>query len=83
MILSIIADSKEECVRRLLIWNEAMENKGLRVKCRNKKVVICSTGLDLLQSSGEDPCAGIGNSIYLISHIAQGKCSIYLISLYC
>ena len=27
----IIADSLEECVRRLLVWKEAMEKKGLRV----------------------------------------------------
>ena len=29
--LVVIADSLEECVRRLLIWKEAMEKKGLRV----------------------------------------------------
>ena len=29
--LVIIAESLEECVRRLLIWKEAMEKKGLRV----------------------------------------------------
>ena len=29
--LAIIADSLEECVRRLLVWKEAMEKKGLRV----------------------------------------------------
>ena len=67
--LVIIADSLEECVRRLLIWKEAMEKKGLRVNARKTKVMICGTGLDLLQSSGEYPCAvcrtGVGNtSIY-------------------
>ena len=30
--LVIIADSLEECVRRLLIWKEAMEKKGLMGK---------------------------------------------------
>ena len=35
--LVIIANSLEECVRRLLIWKEAMEKKGLRVKCRKDK----------------------------------------------
>ena len=30
--LVIIAESLEECVRRLLTWKEAMEKKGLRVK---------------------------------------------------
>ena len=29
--LVIIAESLEECVRRLLTWKEAMEEKGLRV----------------------------------------------------
>ena len=67
--LVIIADSLEECVRRLLIWNEAMEKKELRVNAGKTKVMICGTGLDLLQSSGEYPCAvcrtGVGNnSIY-------------------
>ena len=64
--LVIIADSLEECVRRLLIWKEAMEKKGLRVNAGKTKVMICGTGLDLLQSSGEYPCAvcqtGVGNS---------------------
>ena len=64
--LVIIADSLEECVRRLLIWKEAMEKKGLRVNAGKTKVMICGTGLDLSQSSGEYPCAvcrtGVGNN---------------------
>ena len=47
----------------------AMEKKGLRVNAGKTKVMICGTGLDLLQSSGEYPCTvchtGVGNnSIY-------------------
>ena len=62
--LVIIADSLEECVRRLLIWKDAMEKKRPRVNAG-----ICGIGLDLLQSSGEYPCAvcrtRVGNnSIY-------------------
>ena len=34
--LVIIADSLEECVRRLLIWKAAMEKKGLRVNAEDK-----------------------------------------------
>ena len=45
--LVIIADSLEECIRRLLIWKEAMEKKGLRVNAGKTKVMICGTGLDL------------------------------------
>ena len=46
-----------------------MEKKGLRVNAGKTKVMICGTGLDLLQKSGEYPCAvcrtGVGNnSIY-------------------
>ena len=63
--LVIIADSLEECVGRLMIWKEAMEKKGLMVNAGKTKVMICGTGLDLLQSSGQYPCAvrrtGVGN----------------------
>ena len=67
--LFIIAESLEECVRRFLTWKEAMEEKGLRVNAGKTKIMICGTGLDLLQSSGEFPCAvcrtGVGsNSIF-------------------
>ena len=55
--LVIIAESLEECVRRLLTWKKAMEKKGLRVNAGKTKIMICGTGLDLLQSSGEFPCA--------------------------
>ena len=54
--LVIIAESFEECVRRLLTWKEAMEEKGLRVNAGKTKIMICGSGLDLLQSSGEFPC---------------------------
>ena len=53
--LVIIAESLEECVRRLLTWKEAMEKKGLRVNAGKTKIMICGTGLDFLQSSGEFP----------------------------
>ena len=37
--LVIIAESLEECVRRLLTWKEAMEEKGLRVNAGTTSVV--------------------------------------------
>ena len=80
--LVIIAKSLEECVRRLLTWKEAMEKKGLRVNEGKTKILICGTGLDLLQSSGEFPCAichtGVGsNSIFCngCKHWVHKKCS--------
>ena len=39
--LVIIAESLEECVRRLLTWKEAMEKKGLRVNAEKTKIMIC------------------------------------------
>ena len=64
--LVIIADSLAECVRRLLKWKEAMEKMGLTVNAGKTKVIICGKGLDILQSSGEYPCAvcrtGVGNN---------------------
>ena len=41
--LVIIAESLEECVRRLLTWKEAMEKKGLRVNAGKTKIMICGT----------------------------------------
>ena len=67
--LVIIAESLEECVRRGLTWQEAIEEKGLRVNAGRTKVMSCGTGLDLLQSLGEFQgticCTGVGsNSIF-------------------
>ena len=80
--LVINADSLEECVRRLLTWTEGMERKGLRLKAGKTKVMICGTGLVLLQSSGKFPCAvcrtGVGrNSIQCngFKHLVHKKCS--------
>ena len=74
--LVIIAESLEECVRRLLTWKEAMEEKGLRVNAGKTKI------MDLLQSSGEFPSAvcrtGVGsNSIFCkdCKHWVHKKCS--------
>ena len=36
--LVIIAESLEECIRRLLTWKEAMEKKGLRVNAGKTKI---------------------------------------------
>ena len=78
----IIAESLEECVRRLLTWKEAMEKKGLRVNAGKTKIMICGTGLDLLQSSGEFPCAvcrtGVGSNSSICNgckHWVHKKCS--------
>ena len=80
--LVIIAESLEECVRRLLIWKEVMEKKGLRVIEGKTEIMICGMGLDLLQSSGEFPCTichtGVGsNSIFCngCKHWVHKKCS--------
>ena len=80
--LVIIAESFEERVRGLLTWKEALEEKGLRVNAGKTKIMICCTGLDRLQSSGEFPRAvfrtGVGsNSIFCngCKHRVHKKCS--------
>ena len=69
-------------VRRLLTWKEAMKKKGLRVNAGKTKIMICGTGLDLLQSSGEFQCAvcrtGVGNNSIFCNgckHWVHKKCS--------
>ena len=42
--LVIIAESLEECVRRLLTWKEAMEKKGLRVNAGKTKIMVFRHG---------------------------------------
>ena len=80
--LVIIAESLEDCVRKLLTWKEAMEKKRLIINAGKTKIMNCGTGLDLLQSSGEFPCAvchtGVGsNSIFCngCKHWVHKKCS--------
>ena len=65
-----------------MTWKEAIEEKGLRVNAGKMKTMTCSTGLDLLQSSGKFPCAvchnGVGrNSIFCngCKHWVHKKCS--------
>ena len=54
--LFIIYDSLKECVMRLLIWKEAMDENGLWLNAGKTNVMTCSKGLDLLQFCGEFPC---------------------------
>ena len=71
--LVVIAELLEECVRRLLTWKEAMEEKGLRVNAGITKIMICGMGLDILQSSGKFPCAvcltGVGSNSILLQRL--------------
>ena len=48
--LVTITESLEECVRRLLTWKEAMEEKGPRVNAGKTKIMVCGMDLDPLQS---------------------------------
>ena len=66
--LTVIADTLEECITKLKAWKNGMENRGLRVNIKKKKLMISGTGLNMLRDSGALPCAvcrsGVGaNSI--------------------
>ena len=58
-----------EMCQEALDMERSHRKKGFKVNAGKTKVMICGTGLDLLQSSGEYPCTvgrtGVGNnSIY-------------------
>ena len=53
--------------------NRGMEEKGLRANAGKAKVIICGTGLNVLQSSGEFPnrtvCrTGVGTNSICCKH---------------
>ena len=50
-----------------------MEEKGLRVNAGKIKIMICGTGLDLMQSSGEFPCAVCGTAVGSNSIFCKGR----------
>ena len=62
-----------------MTWKEAMEKKKLRVNAGKTKIMICGTGLDFLQSSGEFPCAvcctGEASNSIFCKHWVHKKCS--------
>ena len=81
--LIIIAETKEECVRRLKAWKKGMEEKGFRVSMPKTKFMVSGVGLDVLKDSGKYPCAvcrkGVGaNSICCSKclHWVHKKCSL-------
>ena len=59
--LVIIAESLEECVRRLLTWKEAMEKKGLRVNAGKTKIMIRAWTSCRIQASFHAP-SGVGSN---------------------
>ena len=68
--LVIIADTPEECVRRLLIWKEAIGEEGVEGKCREDK------GHDLWYRPG--PLAEFKRKyLCAVCHTGVGNNSIY------
>ena len=61
-----LLSSLDECIGRLLTWKEPRKKKELIVNAGKTKIMICGTGLDLLQSSDEFSCAvcrtGVGSN---------------------
>ena len=57
--LVIIAESLEECVKRLWTWKDAMEDKGLTVNAGKTKIMICGMGLDLQKASFHTPSVAL------------------------
>jgi len=64
--LALVADSLEECINKLKARKSGIEERGLRVNMNKTKFLISGPGLDLLQDSGDFPCAvcrsGVGSN---------------------
>ena len=80
--LVINAESLAECLRRLLVWQEVMEQKNLHVNIGKTQIMVFRTGLDKLESSGRFPCGvcrtAVGNSSIFFEdckHWTHKKCS--------
>ena len=78
----IIADTEEELRRKLLLWKQGMEAKGLRVNSAKTKILVSGKNLNTLHDSGKFPCSVCrkevsNNSIYCngCSHWVHKKCS--------
>lgn len=68
--LALLAESEELLMKKIKIWKEGMEMKGLRVNLGKTKVMMCqsNSGAALREESGKYPCGvcrrGVGtNSI--------------------
>ena len=78
--LVIVTAFLEEC-QEALDFAGSNGKKGLRVNAGKTKIMICGTGLDIMQSSGEFPCAvcrtGVGskNICNGCKHWVNKKCS--------
>ena len=80
--LVIVAETENDLRRKLAVWKEKLEKKGLRVNIGKTKVMICGNNLGTLTDSGNFPCGvcrkGVGsNSIYCegCSYWVHKKCS--------
>ena len=80
--LAVMADSLEECIPRLKVLKEGIEQKVLRVNMKKTKIMVSGPGLYLLRDSGLLLCAicriGVGvNSIQCWKHRlwVNKKCS--------
>ena len=54
--LIISAESIDELLVKLKTWKSDMEKKGLRVNIVKIKNMITGINMDLLKTSGKDPC---------------------------
>ena len=54
--LVIVAETENDLRRKLAVWKEKLEKKGLRVNIGKTKVMICGNNLGTLTDSGNFPC---------------------------
>ena len=47
----------ETLMKKLKLWKDSMENKGLCINMGKTKVMICGKDLDTIKRSGKYPCS--------------------------
>lgn len=64
--LSLIAESEEKLMDKIMRWKTGMEEKGLRVNLGKTKILKCQGGVGQVEDSGKWPCGvcrkGVGSN---------------------
>jgi len=64
--LAVIAETKDDLIKRLNLWKDNMENRSIRVNMNKIKVMISGEHQNLMQKAPKWPCGvcgrGVGNN---------------------
>jgi hypothetical protein len=61
--LVLIAESRDQLLKRIRVWKEGLEVRGLRVNVGKTKVMRCQVGSGKVVKSGKWPCGVCGKGV--------------------